>query len=107
MSSLINMIRMHLDKRVVLKSLISILFLLNASSIYAETLTYKAYYGPIRLGTIKFHVNLESQIEDSLNTERAVVQTNPMLFFINFYGDYESKFLPDGRSKLFTGTESL
>jgi len=100
-----KMISTLVNKKVVLTLLISLLFLTNASIVQAETLTYKVYYGPICLGTVKFHVNLENQNEDSLNTERAIAQTNPLLFFISFYGDYESKFLSDGRSRLFIGTE--
>ena len=100
-----KIVRLPSNKRVILILFIVVFFSINASIIYAETLTYKAYYGPICLGTVKFYVNLDKQGEDSLSTERAIAQTNPLFFFISFYGDYESKFLSDGRSRLFIGTE--
>lgn len=100
-----KIVRLPSNKRVILILFIVVFFSINASIIYAETLTYKAYYGPICLGTVTFEVNIDNHSEESLQTERSTVQSNPLIFFIHFYGLYESKFLSDGRSKFFTGIE--
>jgi len=105
MSALMKNVRLPSNKRVILTLFIAVIFSINASIIYAETLTYKASYGPLRLGTVTFEVNIDNHSEESLQTERATVQSNPLVFLIRFYGIYESKLLSDGRSEYFKGTE--